>query len=165
MRVRTVSRNMTVAAALVVTGVVAFGCGRDQGSVTGPANPKASLALQGAQQSYIWQLSWTGSPGCGFTWDWRLANGSTISGGFAGCAPAPPLSGTGTIPATATAIIVTASISEFPAGCEAFQTVTKPVNTSQNVSVSIKLSVPKQTTFASSKVECPPASAAFTLSN
>jgi hypothetical protein len=162
MWVRTVSRNMAVAGALVVTGV-GFACDPDHGSLTAPANPEASVSVKGVQQNYIWQLSWTGSPGCGFTWDWQLGDGSTIAGGFAGCAP--PLSGTGTIPATATAIIVTASLSEFPADCGAFETVTKPVNTSQNVSVSIKISVPKKTSVLGITVDCPPASADFSLSN
>lgn len=163
MTVWTVSRNMAVAGAVVVTGVVGVGCERDLGSVAGPAKRAASLSVKGVQQNYLWQVSWTGSPGCGFSWDWQLADGSTVTGGFAGCAP--PLSGTGAIPATTTAIVVTASISEFPAGCEAFKTVTKPVNTSQNVSVSMKISVPNRANVFGSTVDCPPASAAFTLSN
>lgn len=165
MRVRTVSRNMAVVGALVVTAVMGGGCERDHASVTGPANPRPSLLVKGVSQNYIWQLSWTGSPGCGFTWNWELADGSIVDGGLAGCAPASPLSGTGTIPATTTGIIVSASILESPTGCGADRTVTKPVNTSQNVSVSISLSIPKKTSVLGLTVDCPPANANFTLSN
>ena len=143
-----------------VTVATLVSCRSDQ--ISSSASRAASLSLQGTPQSYVWQVTWspTFGPGCGFTWNWQLADGSTVAGGFAGCAV--PSSGTGTIPANATAIMVDGSISGGI--CGNGKTVTKSVSTSQNLSVNIRLSLPATASFFGRKVDCPPGSAAFTLS-
>jgi len=120
---------------------------------------------QPTSKSYTWTVTCNGAVvGSGITWNWQLANGSTMGGGFAACI-APFNSGTGTIPPTTTGITVTAGITGSPAVCGDFETVTKSVSASQNLSVNIRLSFPSTVTFFGSKVDCLPGSAEFKLSS
>jgi len=120
-----------------------------------------------AQSTYTWQVTRNPGPanaGCGFTWTWQHADGSTQSGGFGGCASSAS-SGTGTVPPTATAIIVDGGISAGPGGCDDSQTVIKPAKT--DLSVTTNVSIPNPVSGAKSgyryKVKCPSGSATFSL--
>ena len=131
------------------------------------------------QPSYTWALSCSGAAvgggaGTGVDWAW-LHDGVQISltsppNGFASCAT-PSLSGSGVIPASINGIqvngvAVTLSLSEFPAGCQAFASVTKSFDPS-NPKISIKASVsaPASVDFFGVKEKCPSASFHFSLSN
>lgn len=132
-----------------------------------------------AQSSYSWALSCSAATlgtgvSTGATWVW-LHDGVQISltippNGFASCAT-PPLSGSGEIPASingiqVNGIAVTLLLSEFPAGCQAFASVTKSFDPS-NPKISIKASVkaPGSADYIGGKVKCPSASFHFGLSN
>ena len=132
-----------------------------------------------AQSSYTWQLDCSEATvgvgvGTGVGWAW-LHDGVQISftsppNGFASCAT-PPLSGSGVIPASingiqVNGIAVTLNLSESPAGCEAFASVTKSFDPS-NPKISIKASVkaPGTVDFYGVKESCPNASFHFSLSN
>jgi len=132
-----------------------------------------------AQSSYTWALSCSPATlgtgvGTGATWLW-LNNGVQISytippNGFASCAT-PPLSGSGEIPASihgiqVNGIEVDLSLSESPAGCDAFASVKKSFDPS-NPKISIKASVsaPGTVKVFGVKESCPKASFHFSLSN
>lgn len=131
-----------------------------------------------AQSSYTWALDCSEVPvvgvATGVGWAW-LHDGVQISftsppNGFVSCAT-PPLSGSGVIPASINGIQVngigvTLSLSESPAGCQAFASVTKSFDPS-NPKISIKESVsaPDHVTSFGVKVNCPKASFDFSLSN
>ena len=141
------------------------------------------FALPGfAQSSYTWQIDCrdaaaNGSAATGVTWAW-LHDGVQISltsppNGFAACV-GTPLSGSGVIPASingiqVNGIAVTLLVSEFPAGCQAFASVTKSFDPSDpKISISDSVSAPKQVQFSrfvgGGKVDCPSASFSFSLS-
>ena len=131
-----------------------------------------------AQSSYTWTLNCSGATlglgvGTGVTWLW-LHNGVQISyasgppNGFASCAT-PPLSGSGEIPASINGIQVNGievdlSVSEYPAGCQAFASVKKSFDPS-NPKISIKesVSVPATVDIFGVKETCPSAGFKFTL--
>lgn len=118
-----------------------------------------------AQSTYTWAVTCKGTVvSSGFNWSWQLADGSTVGGGLAACF-APYNSGTGTIPTNTTGMTVIADITGSPSVCGDGETVTKSVNASQSLSVSIKLSIPSTVTFFGGKTNCLPGSAAFKLSS
>jgi hypothetical protein len=140
------------------------------------------ISLPGfAQSSYTWALVCKGAAappslgvGTGASWVW-LHNGVQISpytppNGFASCAT-PPLSGSGVIPASingieVNGIAVTLSLSESPAGCEAFASVTKSFDPSNpKISISASVSAPAKNGFFYGNAPCPKASFHFSLSN
>jgi hypothetical protein len=132
-----------------------------------------------AQSSYTWALSCSeatlgGGVGTGVTWAW-LHDGVQISltsppNGFASCA-APPLSSSRVIPASINGIqvnglAVTLSLSEYPAGCQAFASVTKSFDPSNSmISIKASVSAPANVDSFGVKVKCPSASFHFSLSN
>jgi hypothetical protein len=135
----------------------------------------AMLSLPGfAQASYTWALSCSPATlgtgvGTGATWLW-LHNGIQISStvppnGFASCAT-PPLSGSGAIPASINGIQVNGievdlSLSESPAGCDAFATVRKSFDPANpKISISESVSAPAKNSFNNA---CPKASFHFAL--
>jgi hypothetical protein len=108
-----------------------------------------------AQSTYGWALSCSAATlgtgvGTGVDWVW-LHNGVQISytsppNGFASCAT-PPLSGSGEIPASingfqVNGIAVTLSLSEYPAGCQAFASVTPSPATPAKPKAPIRISSP-----------------------
>lgn len=133
-----------------------------------------------AQSTYTWTVNCSGAAvggaaGTGATWLW-LHNGIQISytsgppNGFASCAT-PPLSGSGEIPASINGIQVNGievdlSVSEFPAGCQAFASLKKSFDPS-NPKISIKesVSVPATVDSFGVKETCPKAGFSFSLSN
>jgi hypothetical protein len=136
------------------------------------------LSLPGfAQSSYTWALVCKGAAangslgvGTGVDWAW-LHNGVQISpytppNGFASCAT--PLSGSGVIPASingiqVNGIAVTLSLSESPAGCQAFASVTKSFDPSNpKISISTSVSAPANNGFTP-PAPCPKASFHFGL--
>jgi hypothetical protein len=139
------------------------------------------LSLTGfAQSSYTWALSCSAATlgtgvGTGATWVW-LHDGVQISfnsgspNGFASCAT-PPLSGSGEIPASINGIQVNGievdlSVSESPAGCQAFASLKKSFDpTDPKISIKENVSVPGTVDFAGVKENCPKAGFSFSLSN
>jgi hypothetical protein len=149
-------------------------------SLLAAATAVVMLALPGfAQSSYTWQLSCSPATlgtgvSTGATWFW-LHNGVQISytippNGFASCAT-PPLSGSGEIPASingiqVNGIAVNLSVSESPAGCGAFASMTKSFDPSNpRISIKASVSVPGSADSIGGKVKCPSASFHFSLSN
>ena len=128
-----------------------------------------------AQSSYTWQLNCSGaaangSAGTGVSWAW-LHDGVQISltsppNGFAACVTG--LSGSGAIPPSingiqVNGIAVTLSLSEFPAGCEAFASVTKSFDPSNpKIRISASVSAPAHNSFTP-PANCPKASFHFNL--
>ena len=146
-------------------------------SLLAVATAVVMLALPGfAQSTYTWALSCSLGTGVatGVTWVW-LNNGVQISyasgppNGFASCAT-PPLSGDGEIPASINGIQVNGievdlSVSEFPAGCQAFASEKKsfdPLN--PKILITQSVSVPHQVDVFGRKVDCTHASFKFSLS-
>lgn len=132
-----------------------------------------------AQSSYTWAVSCSGAAvgggaGTGVSWNW-LHNGVQISytsppNGFASCAT-PPLTGGGEIPASINGIQVNGievdvSVSEYPAGCDAFASVKKSFDPS-SPQISITESVKEPSTVDSSgrRESCPKAGFSFSISN
>ena len=134
-----------------------------------------------AQSNYTWALvckgaAGNGSAGTGVTWAW-LHDGAQISlttppNGFASCAT-PPLDGIGEIPNSidgveVNGIAVFLSLSESPAGCNAFASVTKSFDPSDpKVSINASVSAPSKSQFNvnGSAAKCPSASFHFSLTN
>lgn len=148
-------------------------------SLLAAATAVLMFALPGfAQSSYTWQIDCreaaaNGSAGTGVTWAW-LHDGVQISltsppNGFAACV-GTPLSGSGVIPATingiqVNGIAVTLSLLEFPAGCQAFASVTKSFDPSDpKISINESVLAPKNNGFKPNPAKCPPASFSFSLS-
>ena len=163
MRTNTVCRHLAVAAILVIAGTAAVACGREQDSLTAPASLVKSLSPSSSPRTYSWAVTCNPVNGdASFFWSWQLADGTTVSGGGAGCGQ----SGTGTIPLTATGIEVDGDIFGGLGGCEDYKTVTKSVSGSGSVSVSMHLSLPSSTGTFGGTIPCPmTGSASFKLGN
>jgi hypothetical protein len=134
-----------------------------------------------AQSTYTWALVCKGAAAppslgvsTGANWVW-LHDGVQISGtippdGYASCAT-PPLSGSGLIPASingiqVNGIAVTLLLSESPAGCQAFASVTKSFDPSNpKISISASVSAPAKNGSSYGNEPCPKASFHFSLSN
>lgn len=131
-----------------------------------------------AQSSYTWELDCSGaaangSAGTGVSWSW-LHDGVQISltsppNGFAACV-STPLSGSGAIPDSingiqVNGIAVTLSLSEFPAGCQAFASVSKSLDPSNpKFSINESVSAPNNNGFKPNPAKCPAASFRFSIS-
>ena len=141
----------------------------------------AMFGLQAlAQTSYTWQITCNADAtvpgvGTGVNWVW-LHNGVQISldpqwVGFAACV-STPLSGSGVVPDTingiqVNGIQVTLSLSEFPALCDAFASVTKSVDPSNpKFSINDNVSAPSNNGYKLLPAKCgvPGASFRFNIS-
>ena len=131
------------------------------------------------QTSYTWQITCDADAtvpgvGTGVNWVW-LHNGVQISldsqwVGFAACV-GTPLSGSGVVPETingiqVNGIQVTLSVSEFPAGCYAFASVTKSFDPSNpKFSINDSVSAPSNNGYKPpAKCAVPAASFHFNIS-
>lgn len=172
MRGTTISRKMALATVLLMVGVAVSACDRAGERLTAATAPALDRATSILPQSYSWQATVASDSGftvaCAFNWSWQLADGTTVTGGSTACT-APSL-GTGSIPPTATGIIVVGSLdSGYPTSCGFdSKTVTKSLNGSANTSLNINLTIGglyKGPEFFGNRVviRCPSANAAFTL--
>lgn len=147
-------------------------------SLLAAATAVVMLALPGfAQSSYTWQLSCsgaaaTGIAGTGVSWAW-LHGGVQISlltppNGFAACV-GTGLSGNAEIPTSingiqVNGISVTLGLSEYPAGCQAFASVTKSFDPSNpKISISASVKAPAKSSYFGNVDSCPKASFHFSL--
>ena len=161
MRAKNVFRRVACTAVLVIVAMAGVACGREQGSLTAPANPMPSLSRASSPRIYTWAATCSVSIGYAeFSWHWQLADGSTVVGGVYDCVPA---SGTGTIPLTAIAIEVDGDIFGDLAGCEDYKTVTRSISASGNVSIDMDLSLPSSTGTAGYTSPCPAGRASLTI--
>ena len=163
MREKMSSRDLALATvAFAVIGSSA--CSRQDERLTAPTRPALSVSTPTTTQTYSWKLTWAGSAECNFFWNWQLADGTTASGGYTTCVN--PSTGTGSIPPTATGIVVGGSLSNYTYGCNPdSKSVTKSLNGS-GTTIQINLSITGTYLplgFGVKKENCPLANAQFTL--